>query len=294
MRGMITGDFIPGQKRLQKPSVIGTQNDIRLIRLTRLTRLFFLHPATRNTATAPKRTIALSPPGRMLIDMNKTFLRQAGSFVLALVALLIFAGSALADDHNYQVTGPVLAVTPTSITVKKGKDPWTVSRDASTQVTGDLVVGAKVTIKYHMVADTVTATPGEGEIGELWAYSTRSLGGLEAQDTQHAALYQEVGNLVNQAGGVSGLQQQFQQKGLGGLISGWISNGPNPAVSGEQIIDVLGKDKVAAIAAKAGLTEDQVAAGRLQAAAAGGGPSHAKRHRAGALAGRCERPRWPS
>jgi len=88
--------------------------------------------------------------------MNKTFLRQAGSFVLALVALLIFAGSALADDHSYQVTGPVLAVTPTSITVKKGSAPWTVSRDAGTQVTGDLAVGSKVTIKYHMVADTVT------------------------------------------------------------------------------------------------------------------------------------------
>ena len=95
--------------------------------------------------------------------MNKTLLRQAGSFVLALVALLVFAGSALADDHGYQVTGPVLTVTPTSITVKKGKDPWTVSRDASTQVTGDLVVGAKVTIKYHMVADTVTATPAKAK-----------------------------------------------------------------------------------------------------------------------------------
>jgi len=89
--------------------------------------------------------------------MNKTLLSQAGSFVLILVALLTFAGSALADDHNYQVTGPILAVTPTSITVKKGKDPWTVSRDTSTQVTGDIKVGAKVTIKYHMVADTVTA-----------------------------------------------------------------------------------------------------------------------------------------
>jgi len=87
--------------------------------------------------------------------MNKTFLGQVGSFVLTLVALLIFAGSAFADDHGYQVTGPVLAVTDTSITVKKGKDPWTVSRDTSTQVTGDLKVGAKVTIKYHMVADTV-------------------------------------------------------------------------------------------------------------------------------------------
>lgn len=75
------------------------------------------------------------------------------------VALLTaaFAAPALADDHNYQVTGPVLAVTDTSITVKKGKDPWTVSRDASTKVTGDLKVGSKVTIQYHMVADTVTA-----------------------------------------------------------------------------------------------------------------------------------------
>ena len=62
---------------------------------------------------------------------------------------------AVAGDHNYQVTGPVLAVTDTSITVKKGSSPWTVSRDASTQVTGDLKVGAKVTIQYHMVADTV-------------------------------------------------------------------------------------------------------------------------------------------
>ncbi len=83
------------------------------------------------------------------------------SLRLSLLAAIVFAflsgGVALADDHNYQVTGPVLAVTPTSITVKKGKDPWTVSRDASTQVTGDLKVGSKVTIKYHMVADTVIA-----------------------------------------------------------------------------------------------------------------------------------------
>lgn len=78
--------------------------------------------------------------------------------LLATLALpLILGSSALADDHNYQVTGPILAVTDTSITVKKGKDPWTVSRDASTKVTGDLKVGSKVTISYHMVADTVTA-----------------------------------------------------------------------------------------------------------------------------------------
>ncbi len=93
--------------------------------------------------------------------MNKSLLRQLGSFLIALVALVIFAGSALADDHGYQVTGPVLTFTDTSITVKKGKDPWTVSRDAGTQVSGDLKVGAKVTIKYHMVADSVAVAPAK-------------------------------------------------------------------------------------------------------------------------------------
>ncbi len=87
------------------------------------------------------------------------------------------------------------------------------------------------------------------------------LGGLEANDAQHAALYSEVGKLVTQAGGVSGLEQQFQQKGLGGVISGWIGNGANPPISGEQVVQVLGKDKITAIAAKAGLSEDQVANG---------------------------------
>lgn len=79
------------------------------------------------------------------------------SFLAVILLSIACAAPALADDHNYQVTGPVLAVTDTSITVKKGKDPWTVSRDASTKVTGDLKVGSKVTIQYHMVADTVTA-----------------------------------------------------------------------------------------------------------------------------------------
>ncbi len=87
------------------------------------------------------------------------------------------------------------------------------------------------------------------------------LSGIAAKDTQHAALYAEVGQLVNQAGGVSGIAQQFQQKGLGGVVASWIGTGPNPGISGEQVVQVIGKDRVSAIAAKAGLTEDQVALG---------------------------------
>ena len=87
------------------------------------------------------------------------------------------------------------------------------------------------------------------------------LGGLMANEEQHSTLLQEVGSVVNEAGGVGALSQVFEQKGLGGVMAGWIGNNANPPISGEQIIDVLGKDRIAAIAAKAGLSEEQVAAG---------------------------------
>jgi hypothetical protein len=88
--------------------------------------------------------------------MNPSFPTKLCSVVIALVLITGFSGAALADDHSYQVTGPVTAVTDTSITVTKKGAPWTVSRDAGTKVTGDLKVGSKVTISYHMTADTVT------------------------------------------------------------------------------------------------------------------------------------------
>jgi hypothetical protein len=50
------------------------------------------------------------------------------------------------------VTGPVLDLTPTTVTVQKGDEKWQIARDKSTKVTGDLKVGSKVTIYYKMVA----------------------------------------------------------------------------------------------------------------------------------------------
>jgi len=63
---------------------------------------------------------------------------------------------ALGAGKTYQVTGPVLAVTDDSIVVQKGSEQWEIGRDASTKVTGELKVGAKVTIEYRMTATTVT------------------------------------------------------------------------------------------------------------------------------------------
>jgi hypothetical protein len=60
-----------------------------------------------------------------------------------------------ADAKSYQVTGPVLELTPTTITVQKGEEKWEIARSKNTKVAGDLKVGAKVTVYYTMVAAEV-------------------------------------------------------------------------------------------------------------------------------------------
>ncbi len=75
--------------------------------------------------------------------------------LIVTVVLLLVAAVAFAAVKTYQVTGPVLAVTPDSITVEKGKDKWELVRDKDTKVKGDLKVGSKVTIEYRMIATDI-------------------------------------------------------------------------------------------------------------------------------------------
>lgn len=56
---------------------------------------------------------------------------------------------------KYQVTGKVLEVTDDFIAVDKNGDRWEVGRSADTKVTGNLKVGATVTVEYTMSARTV-------------------------------------------------------------------------------------------------------------------------------------------
>jgi hypothetical protein len=80
------------------------------------------------------------------------------SAFLTLAAVLALHGLSFAGPKTYQVTGPITAVTDTSITVQKGKESWEVARDANTKITGDLKVGSKVTIEYTMTATTATVS----------------------------------------------------------------------------------------------------------------------------------------
>ena len=62
--------------------------------------------------------------------------------------------------------------------------------------------------------------------------------------------------IQNQPGGLQGLLQCFHDKGLGGLASAWVSTGPNPPASADQIHDVLGGDKIKQLASAAGISPD--------------------------------------
>ena len=79
--------------------------------------------------------------------------------LLALTAAFTFAASAFAEEaaNKYQVTGPIIEITDAKIVVLKGKDKWELARNADTKVTGELKVGAKVTIQYAMTAQTIEA-----------------------------------------------------------------------------------------------------------------------------------------
>lgn len=75
--------------------------------------------------------------------------------VLILCAVLFLSTSALAGPAQYQVTGPVLEVREDAIVVQKGTEKWEIARDKATAISGDLKVGAKVTVYYTMQASKI-------------------------------------------------------------------------------------------------------------------------------------------
>jgi hypothetical protein len=84
------------------------------------------------------------------------------AFSLLAAASLALTSAAFAGAKTYEVTGPVLEVNDSMITVQKGKDRWEINRDANTKVTGDVKVGDKVHVTYTMSATNVEVKAGKG------------------------------------------------------------------------------------------------------------------------------------
>ena len=62
-------------------------------------------------------------------------------------------------------------------------------------------------------------------------------------------------------GGLGGLLQQFQQAGLGQQADSWVGTGANAPISPDAVVDVFGRDRVAQIAAQAGVSEAEASTG---------------------------------
>ena len=87
-----------------------------------------------------------------------------------------------------------------------------------------------------------------------------ALAGAPGTPATHPGLLDEVGTLLNgaQTGGLQGLVAQFEQQGLGHIVQSWIGGGENLAITPDQVQAVLGLPQIQAVAAKLGLTPEDV------------------------------------
>ncbi len=75
--------------------------------------------------------------------------------LLAAASLALSGATFAADAKTYQVTGTVVEMTGSKITVQKGTEKWEIDLDPTIKTTGDVKVGATVTITYVMSATKV-------------------------------------------------------------------------------------------------------------------------------------------
>jgi uncharacterized protein YidB (DUF937 family) len=91
----------------------------------------------------------------------------------------------------------------------------------------------------------------------------KGLGGKFFGGASQGDLIEQVIGLINnpKTGGLSGLVEQFTGKGMGGLVSSWIGTGENQPVSGEQIEQAFGSEKIQEIAQKLGISGTKASGG---------------------------------
>ena len=75
--------------------------------------------------------------------------------LLAAASLALSGATFAAGAKTYQVTGTVVEMTGSKITVQKGTEKWEIDLDPTIKTTGDVKVGATVTITYVMSATKV-------------------------------------------------------------------------------------------------------------------------------------------
>jgi uncharacterized protein YidB (DUF937 family) len=69
-----------------------------------------------------------------------------------------------------------------------------------------------------------------------------------------------VNGLIEKHGGVQGIVAQLEQQGLGGTVRSWVGTGANQPITADQVHQAFGSDTVKELAAKVGMTPQDLAA----------------------------------
>jgi uncharacterized protein YidB (DUF937 family) len=69
-----------------------------------------------------------------------------------------------------------------------------------------------------------------------------------------------VNGLIEKHGGIQGIVSQLEQQGLGGTVRSWVGTGANQPITADQIHQAFGSDAVKQLAAKMGMSPEDLAA----------------------------------
>src|SRR5947208_10407961 len=83
--------------------------------------------------------------------------------LLAAASLALSGATFAAGAKTYQVTGTVLEMTGSKITVQKGTEKLEIDLDPTIKATGDVKVGATVTVTYVMSATKIGTSSASAE-----------------------------------------------------------------------------------------------------------------------------------
>lgn len=87
---------------------------------------------------------------------------------------------------------------------------------------------------------------------------------LGGQQAGNSPLLQIASALLQGQGGLAGVLQKFQAAGLGEQAASWVGTGENLPVEAGHITQALGQDTITDLAARFGLSGDQVSNGLAQ------------------------------
>jgi len=73
-----------------------------------------------------------------------------------------------------------------------------------------------------------------------------------------AGMVSVVNGILEKHGGVQGVVNEFERNGLGATVKSWVGTGPNDAISPDDVQRALGPDLLQQLAAKSGLTVQEL------------------------------------